>query len=95
MPIDVQEKAVGFRIYRHLLAGKYAKYVLGQIGLDLGICCIAGLHLWVLVQLILITIIVTALEIQTDFISLSNYENKYRTKSFKVFIQTHEKMLKR
>lgn len=60
------------RIYRHLLAGKYVKYVLGQIGLDLGVCSIAGLHVWVSVQLILITTVAMALEIQTDFISLSN-----------------------
>lgn len=60
------------RIYRHFLAGKYVKYVLGYIGLDLGVCSIADLHAWVLVQLILITAVDMGLEIQIDFISLSN-----------------------
>lgn len=55
-----------------LLAGKHAKHDLGQFGLDLGVCSTAGLHEWASVQLNLIAIVDKALEIQTDFISLSN-----------------------
>lgn len=72
LPVDVQEKAIDSKIYRHLIAGKYIKCVLEQTGLDLGVCIIPGLHVWVSVQLILITIIDMALEIQAGFISLSN-----------------------
>lgn len=59
-------------IQRHLLAGKYVKCGLGQVGLDLSVCSTAGLGVWGLVWLILIAIIGMALEIQTDFTRLSN-----------------------